>query len=66
MKSELKETTDKIKNVDKKVKVLGYDSGKDKAVVVGKGINNEIIKLAQGENVFGDMKKIILRYLWKK
>ncbi len=57
MKSELKETTDKIKNVDKKVKVLGYDSGKDKAVVVGKGINNEIIKLAQGENVFGDMKK---------
>lgn len=57
IKSELKETTDKVKNVDKKVKVLGYDSGKDKAVVVGKGINNEIIKLAQGENIFGDMKK---------
>lgn len=41
IKSELKETTDKIKDVNKKVKVLGYDSGTDKAVVIGKGISNE-------------------------
>lgn len=57
IKTELKETTDKIKGIDKKVKVLGYDSGTDKAVIVGKGINNEIIKLAQGENIFSDMNK---------
>lgn len=57
IKSELKETTDKIKGIDKKVKVLGYDSGTDKAVVVGTGISNEIIKLAQGENIFADVKK---------
>ena len=57
IKSELKNTTDKIKNVDKKVKVLGYDSGTDKAVVIGRGISNEIIKLAQGENIFADIDK---------
>ncbi|EDU38813.1 ABC transporter substrate-binding protein [Clostridium sporogenes] len=57
IKSELKETTDKIKDIDKKVKVLGYDSGTDKAVVIGKGISNEIISLAQGENIFGNIDK---------
>ncbi|NFN88661.1 ABC transporter substrate-binding protein [Clostridium sporogenes] len=57
IKSELKETTDKIKDVNKKVKVLGYDSGTDKAVVIGKGISNEIISLAQGENIFGNIDK---------
>lgn len=57
IKSELKETTSKIINIDEKVKVLGYDSGTDKAVVVGSGLSNDIIKLAQGENIFGDMDK---------
>lgn len=57
IKSELKQTTDKIKSIDNKVKVLGYDSGTDTAVVVGKGINNEIINLAQGENIFSDIDK---------
>ncbi|WP_409069536.1 ABC transporter substrate-binding protein [Clostridium sp. FAM 1755] len=57
IKSELKETTDKIKDVNKKVKVLGYDSGTDKAVVIGKSISNEIISLAQGENIFGSIDK---------
>lgn len=57
IKSELKETTSKIGKVDKKVKVLGYDSGTDKAVVVGGGLSNSIIELAQGENIFGDMDK---------
>lgn len=66
IKSDLKETTDKIKGVDKKLKVLGYDSGTSKPVVVGKGINNEIIKLAQGENIFGDIEKAYPEVSWEE
>ncbi len=66
IKSELKETTDKVKGIDKKVNVLGYDSGTDKAVVVGKGINNEIIKLAQGNNVCGDLDKAYPEISWEE
>ena len=66
IKRDLKETADQFKNIDKKVKVLGFDSGTDKAVVIGKGINNEIIKLAQAENVFDDINKAYPEVTWEE
>lgn len=66
IKSKLNEVTSKISNVDKKVKVMGYDSATKGAVVIGSGINNEIIKLAQGENVFDDIDKAYPEVTWEE
>ncbi|WP_099192285.1 ABC transporter substrate-binding protein [Tepidibacter mesophilus] len=66
IKSKLNEVTSKISNVDKKVKVMGYDSATKGAVVIGSGINNEIIKLAQGKNVFDDIDKAYPEVTWEE
>lgn len=66
IKTKLEEVNSKISNVDKKVKVMGYDSATNGAVVIGKGINNEIIKLAQGENIFGDIDKAYPEVTWEE
>ncbi|WFD10258.1 ABC transporter substrate-binding protein [Tepidibacter hydrothermalis] len=66
IKAKLEEVNSKISNVDKKVKVMGYDSATNGAVVIGKGINNEIIKLAQGENIFGDIDKAYPEVTWEE
>lgn len=44
------------KSEDEKVKVLIYDSGEKDAFVVGGGLPNNLITLAGGKNVFGDLK----------
>lgn len=59
----MKRTVDKvqksIKNVkeEERPKVLVYDSGEKEAMVVGSGLPNNLIKLAGGDNVFGNLNK---------
>lgn len=66
IKDQLASVNEKISSVDKKLRVMGYDSSANGAVVIGKGINNEIIKLAQGENVFGDQEKAYPEVSWEE
>lgn len=66
IKQKLEEVSEKTSEVDKKVRVMGYDSASNGAVVIGKGINNEIIKLAQGENVFSDQEKAYPEVSWEE
>lgn len=59
MKKEIAEVKESLaeKKEDEKVNVLVYDSGEKEAVVVGSGLPNNLITLAGGKNVFGDLKK---------
>lgn len=66
IKQKLEEVSQKTAQVDKKVKVMGYDSASNGAVVIGKGINNEIINLAQGENIFADQEKAYPEVSWEE
>ncbi len=44
--------------VEKKLKVMGYDSSyKGSLFVAGRGIESEIIKLAGGKNIFDDLER---------
>lgn len=45
------------KSENEKVKVLIYDSGEKDAMVVGGGLPNNLVTLAGGKNVFGDLNK---------
>lgn len=58
MKEQIKEVEDRNKTVpeDKKPLVLVYDSGDKDAYVVGGGFANNLITLAGGKNIFGDLK----------
>lgn len=57
-----KEITDiqgtlKDKKEEEKVKVMVYDSGEKDAMVVGGGLGNNLITLAGGKNIYGDLTK---------
>lgn len=45
------------KKDEEKVKVMVYDSGEKDAMVVGGGLGNNLIELAGGKNIYGDLKK---------
>lgn len=45
------------KKDEEKVKVMVYDSGEKDAMVVGGGLGNNLIELAGGKNIYGDMEK---------
>lgn len=59
MKKEISEVQETIKNKseEEKPNVLIYDSGEKDAMVVGGGLANNLITLAGGENIYGDLKK---------
>lgn len=54
MKSDIKVVTDKVGDIklEDRVKMMVYDSGENDAMVVGKGLANDLIKHAGGNNVF--------------
>lgn len=45
------------KKDEEKVKVMVYDSGEKDAMVVGGGLGNNLIELAGGKNIYGELKK---------
>ncbi|MDK0709573.1 ABC transporter substrate-binding protein [Clostridium perfringens] len=59
MKSSVNKVQENIKNVkeEERPKVMVYDSGEKEAMVVGSGLPNNLITLAGGNNVFGDLNK---------
>lgn len=59
MKNEINKVQESLKKVkdEDKVKVMIYDSGEKDAMVVGAGLPNNLISLAGGKNVYGDLKK---------
>ena len=59
MKNEVSKVEEKLKKIDNKdkAKVLIYDSGEKDAMVVGGGLPNNLIDLAGGKNIYGDLKK---------
>ncbi|MGL4740401.1 MAG: ABC transporter substrate-binding protein [Sarcina sp.] len=58
MKQQIKEVEDKVAKTkdEDKPNVLVYDSGEKDAYVVGGGLANNLITLAGGKNIFGDLK----------
>ena len=66
MKSDIKEVTDKLSEVkEDKVRVMVYDSGEDKAMVVGSGLANNLIELAGGHNIFGEESQPYINATWE-
>lgn len=58
MKSEIETVKGKLSNIkeEDKVNVMVYDSGEKEAMVVGAGLPNNLITLAGGKNIYGDLK----------
>lgn len=56
MKNDVKAVTDKVSNVsnNERIKMMVYDSGENDAYVVGGGLANHLIKIAGGDNVYGE------------
>ena len=67
MKSDIKQVTDKLGEVkeDNRVRVMVYDSGEDKAMVVGSGLANNLIELAGGHNIFGKENQPYINATWE-
>ena len=67
MKSDIKAVTDKVGNIktEDRVKTMVYDSGEDKAMVVGSGLANNLIELAGGDNIFADSNQPYINATWE-
>lgn len=65
MKNQISEVQKKTSKVDKKIKVFVYDSGNDQAYTAGKSLQSNIIELAGGKNIFGDLKKTWEKVSWE-
>ncbi len=69
MKTEVKAIQDKIGEVpeDKMVKVFAFDSGENEPfVVAGGGISGDIIRMAKGKNIFGEIEKGYATVSWEE
>lgn len=63
----LKEREKKLASSPKtEVKVLGFDGGEKTAVVAGKGIEDKIISLAGGNNIFSDLPRAFDEVSWEE
>lgn len=67
MKSDIERVTTKVGDIksEDKVKMMVYDSGEDKAMVVGSGLANNLINLAGGNNIFGEEKQPYANVTWE-
>ncbi|MST61659.1 ABC transporter substrate-binding protein [Peptostreptococcus anaerobius] len=65
---ELKERENSLRNKIKKsdIKVMAFDSGDKTVMTSGKGIENEIISLAGGKNVFSDLQNSFEEVSWEE
>ena len=55
MKNEVKNISEKTKDIKNRPRVLIYDSGEGEAFVGGSGLPNNLIELAGGENIYKDL-----------
>lgn len=64
----LKEREEALKNKTKStsLKVMAYDGGEKTAMTSGQGIENEIINLAGGNNIFSDLKNAFEEVSWEE
>lgn len=67
MKSDINDITDKVGNIkdENRVRMMVYDSGEDKAMVVGSGLANNLIELAGGKNIFANSDKPYIDATWE-
>lgn len=65
MKSSVKEVTDKTSGIEKPLNVFVYDSGTEKAYTPGMSLETDMIRLAGGKNVFGDISKQFAAVGWE-
>ena len=67
MKADIKAVTDKVGDIkeEDRVKMMVYDSGEDKAMVVGSGLANNLIELAGGNNIFADSDQPYINATWE-
>ena len=67
MKSDINKVSDKVGQVkeENRIKVMVYDSGEDKAMVVGSGLANNLIELAGGHNIFGEESQPYINATWE-
>ncbi len=67
MQNKISKIKDKVKNLDRKVKVLDYDSGRNNLAFVGCNcMANELIELAGGINIFNDIDKEWANVSWEE
>ena len=55
MQKEVKEVISKSEKIDKKVRVLIYDSGEGEAFVGGSGLPSDLVRIAGGKNIYEDL-----------
>lgn len=65
MKNQIESVQNRTSKIDKKLRVFVYDSGDDQAFTAGKSLESNIIELAGGKNVFGDLNKTWERVNWE-
>lgn len=67
MKADIERVTAKVGNIksENRVKMMIYDSGEDKAMVVGSGLANNLIELAGGNNIFGKENQPYVNVNWE-
>lgn len=55
MQNEVKKVLAKSEKIEKKPRVLIYDSGEGEAFVGGSGLPNDLVRIAGGKNIFADL-----------
>ncbi|MFC4078439.1 ABC transporter substrate-binding protein [Salinithrix halophila] len=66
MKEKIDRVQKRVGRQDQPVKVLVYDSGKSGLYTAGRSLETELIRLAGGENVFGDLDKDWAGVSWEE
>ncbi|MEK8127977.1 ABC transporter substrate-binding protein [Paenibacillus filicis] len=66
MKAKVKEIQAKIGQPEKPLRVFAYDSGDDKAYTAGKSLTTNLVQLAGGKNIFGDVEKGWATVSWEE
>ncbi|MDR6226680.1 ABC transporter substrate-binding protein [Desmospora profundinema] len=66
MKERIDQVQKRVGRQSEPVKVLVYDSGKNGLYTAGRSLETELIRLAGGENVFGDLDKDWAQVSWEE
>lgn len=65
IQEEISDVQEKMSSVEEKKNVFVYDSGEEQAFTAGKSLETNLIELAGGVNIFGDLEKTWEKVNWE-
>ncbi len=65
MRATVKETTGEVAGIEEPLKVFVYDSGTEQAYTAGMSLETDMIRLAGGKNVFGELPRQFSGVSWE-